>query len=139
MVKKLDVEKVKKVLSTKGWELCSFISTRVPLICKCPKGHKQYKRYFQFKKDKVVCLICENKNSTKKISLEEAKQGFKNNKLILKEKKYINAHTKMKYVCEECGYEGKKPLYSVRLLNSGCPKCAGVLKYTINQAKAIFK
>jgi len=91
---------VKKYIEDQGYELLSnsYKNNEQKLVIKCPNGHV-YESTFQNFKAEYRCTKCKG---NKKYFLDEVKQIFSDAGCVLLEGKYVNAHTKMKYVCQ-CG------------------------------------
>jgi hypothetical protein len=60
---------------------------------------------------------------SQRLTIEYVKEQFRQRKLELLETEYKNAHTKMKYRCNICGYEGEVIWNSIQR-GTGCPICA---------------
>ncbi|PWW20220.1 hypothetical protein DFO73_11634 [Cytobacillus oceanisediminis] len=59
------------------------------------------------------------------LDLNEVRNLFSENQLLLKENEYANARTPMKYLCLVCGYIGDKTVSNLRA-GKGCKKCANI-------------
>lgn len=62
-------------------------------------------------------------NNPRKITYEKVKQAFEKRGYILLEKRYINAHTKMKYICEKHPDIVQEIKYNSLQQGKGCKKC----------------
>jgi len=73
----------------------------------------------------------------RKLTYQYVKNLFLNNNMELLSTDYQNTQQKLKYICLKCKYEGVKTFGNLSQ-GKGCPSCAGILKYTYEEAKYFF-
>ncbi len=106
-------------------------STKMRYRCVC--GNISYICFGNFQQGKR-CMNC---SGNKKHTIEDAKQFFLDNNCELLEEKYIDAHTKMRYICS-CGHKSKISFSNFQQ-GKRCAKCGGTEKYIIEFAKQCFE
>lgn len=75
----------------------------------------------------------------KKKTYEEVKSLFESKEYILLETEYINALTKMKYICKKHPNIIQSIRYNSLQQGKGCPYCVGKAKHTFEEVKAYFE
>lgn len=97
--RKLNYKYVKEYLKNKG---CNLLETYegyykpLKFICSC--GKISITTFARFRRT-PHCIHC---NKLKRLSIEEIRHLFKQNRCLLLEDKYYNSHTLMRYICS-CG------------------------------------
>ena len=94
--KKLDIERVILDLNSEGYTFISgeYTNNTSTLVVKCPKGH-------EFETSRVRwtsgnrCPIC----YYNRINIDSIKESFEFNGCVLISEEYIDAHSKLKYIC----------------------------------------
>jgi 5-methylcytosine-specific restriction endonuclease McrA len=114
-----------------GWKvLGTYINTDTPLECKCPKGHDQKKRFYDFRK-KATCTVC---LGLAKPTIDYVKKCFADIKYELLSTEYVNNRSKLAYKCNK----GHIHSMSWSSFKSGtkCPYCVNNnFKYTYEFVK----
>ncbi len=134
MNKKLTIEYVRSEFEKEGCTLLSeeYVNSRTKLDYRCSKGHEYNTTWSHWRKCQK-CQICYNKV---KLTLEHVKESFEKNGYILLSKNYINANTKLDYICPK-GHE-----HSIRWgdWHQGirCIYCSGKIKFTLEQVRESF-
>lgn len=75
----------------------------------------------------------------RKKTYEEVKQAFENRGYILLENNYIDAHTKMRYICKKHPNIIQEIRYNGIQQGKGCSYCAGCAKHTFEEVKNYFE
>ena len=131
---KLSYEFVKEYFEKDGYipKFTEYINNNTKLDYVCPEGHKGAIKYAHWK-DGHRCGICANKST---ITIEFIKQYFVKQDYICSSTKYINAHTKLDYICPN---EHRHSI-SWNEWSSGnrCPYCAINAKLTLGFIKQEF-
>jgi very-short-patch-repair endonuclease/predicted SPOUT superfamily RNA methylase MTH1 len=105
--------------------------SKMKYICSC--GNKSQITFHNFKNHKR-CMKC---SGNEKLTYEYVYNFFKNQNCDLISTEYINANTKMKYLCK-CGNESKITFSSFQK-GSKCMKCSGNEKLTYEYVYNYFK
>lgn len=77
------------------------------------------------------CIKCKQKKTTKAV-----KDFLKNKNIKMLSVHYINAHQKLNLYCLICNYKWDATFTSLKHAMTGCPNCAGVIKYTQDEINA---
>lgn len=119
MSKKLTYEYVKSKFEEEGYELLSteYVNNHSKLLCKCYRGHEQYKTFQSILK-KQGCRFCQGK----KYNYEQVNEIFKSRGYSLTTKVYVDNKTPLEYKCKN-GHTHRIRLYDF-LAGKGCPYCA---------------
>ncbi|MFX1476812.1 MAG: hypothetical protein ACFFCI_01650 [Promethearchaeota archaeon] len=126
---------MKEIATSKGGIIKSknYINSRIRYEFECKNGHT-FKRYPQELKRGIWCRLCLKEKKLKEMQKIAKKRG---GKLISTE--YINARTPLIWECNRCILKGKPFRWSARYIDikkgAWCPKCAGKLKYKIEDMK----
>jgi len=145
-VAKWTFEKVKEIIESENYKISpSFnplnykgVKSKINLIC--PKNHEWISTFDNFNNNNRRCKKCgrettaiKKRRTEEDIILEFKKVGFT---LIDSYENYKSKHSKLKAICEN----GHFHFTSLQIVSMGhgCPYCAGVVKYTIEQAREIF-
>jgi hypothetical protein len=135
MVKKLTYEYTKNYFTKQGCELLEteYINSKTKMKYKCKCGNESYITWDSFKQGKR-CMKCGCKE---KLTFEYVKNYFKEQDCELLEKEYINANTKMNYICK-CK---NKSIITFAKFQKGnrCMKCSPSKKLTFEYVKNYFK
>lgn len=135
MSKTLTYEYVKNYFIEQSCELLEheYINskTKMKYICKC--GNNSNIDWNHFKQGKR-CMKC---GGSEKLTLEYVKKFFKEQRCKLLEIEYINANSKMKYICE-CNNESNISWSNFKN-GQRCMKCSGGEKLTFNFVKKFFE
>lgn len=75
----------------------------------------------------------------RKKTYEEVNKAFENRGYILLEKEYIDAHTKMKYICKKHPNIIQTIRYNGIQQGKGCPYCSGCVKHNFEEVKKYFE
>ncbi len=114
-----------------------YTNSRVNYSFECKDGHKFW-RYPQEIKIGRWCKIC-----VKERYLEEMQKIAKDRNGVILSTEYINAHTPLLWKCNICKHIWAGTLADIKgtkkRKGTWCPKCAGNLKYTIEDIKKIAK
>lgn len=94
-----------------------YINSRTKMKYKCDKGHENYTTYGNFSNNRK-CPDCSN---LKKHTFKFVKNEFEKIGYNLLETEYINANTKMKYICDK-GHKNEIRFNNLRRGNR-CRKC----------------
>ena len=103
----------------------------------CPNGHEHSIKWNDFQQG-YGCPQCaiEKNASAKRHGIEYIKEQFEKREYILKSTEYINAHTKLEYICPN-GHEHSISWHHFRQ-GRGCPYCSKKVKPTIESIKEQF-
>ena len=128
-------EYVKSYFEEHGCKLLetSYVNSKTKMRYICEHGHKAEVTFGSFRRGHR-CAEC---NGTKKFTYNYVKQYFKDRECRLLEIEYINALTKMKYVCS-CGNESEMTFAHFRE-GKRCAICSGTEKYTFTYVKKYFE
>ena len=128
-------KELKTLATLKGGKIINerYTNSRKKYKFECKNGHT-FKRYpYEIKKG-YWCKQCFKNKKLKEMQKIARK---KNGKLISTE--YVNALTPLIWECNKCFLEGRPFRWSARPADikkgNWCPKCAGKLKYSINDMK----
>jgi len=116
---KYSFEYIKNEFEKKGWVLLSkkYFGGKEKLDCICSNGHHLQIRWNDFQQG-TGCSDCSVK---KKKDINFVRKKFLEKGLVLLSNDYINAHTKMEYICKE-GHKDSTTWNQVRK-GFGCYKC----------------
>ena len=96
-----------------------------------------------FKKSKISLPKVDSENVIRKFNFykisnikELTKKALKRG-LILKSKTFMGMNSKAKWKCKKCKYKWTVSFNSVFYSNTGCPKCAGNLKHSLEIVKQL--
>jgi hypothetical protein len=100
--KRIGIATIKKDLESEGYILITktYKNSASKLECICDRGH----RYFTTRKKWVNGHRCPKCSKTAKPSFEEVKNSFESEGYTLLSTEYVNAHTKLKFICSN-GHE----------------------------------
>jgi len=119
-MKKYVLEFIKRNFEDEGYTLLSnkYINSDQKLKYICPQGHSHTIRARHWVRG-IRCPYCDGQG---KLTLEFVKDEFKKEKYILLATKYINARTKLNYICSKGHYNN----IAWHHWKSGyrCPECA---------------
>lgn len=136
-MKRLEINDVRKEFDLLGLTLISkeYLNTNQKLTCENKDGYKMVCRLKHLKSGHIPSpfsnnnpYIIENINRYLKISGRD-----KNVKLLSTE--YKNVKSKLKFLCLIDNFEFETSWLSFYYQETGCPKCGGTLKYTIDEIK----
>jgi len=122
MSKKLTIKFVKSEFEKEGYILLTtdYRNNRQKLEYICPNKHTWYISYNAWKRGQR-CAKC---SGNAKLNIEQVREGFEKEGYKLINKEYINAHTKLKYICPN----NHRGLMSWSNWNNKkrfrCPKCS---------------
>ena len=134
MPKKLSPEYVKNYFEERDCTLLSeYVNTKSKLKYLCANGHTTEITFNNFQKGKG-CMKCSGKE---KHTIEYVKDCFKERGYTLSSTKYVNANSKLKYLCTN-GHTTEITFNSFQR-GRGCMKCSGNEKYTIEYIRDYFK
>lgn len=139
---KITAEKIRKYTITDMQDLArkqngqclskKFKSVKIPLLWQCAEGHKWSAPADRIMNQKSWCPVC---NGSRQVTIEEMHKialdrGGKCLSTI-----YMNNHTPLDWECAEKHRWSSNP---ANILNGNwCPKCAGIMKLTIEELKAV--
>ena len=129
------IEYVRDYFKERGCELIStkYINNSSKLEYICSNGHKTEITFHSFQTG-YRCIKC---SGCEKLNIEYVRDYFKERGCELISTKYVNARSKLKYICKN-GHETE-----IRFNNfqrgQGCMKCSGSEKLTIEYARDYFK
>ena len=134
-MKKLTLEFIKGEFEKEGYTLISteYKDSRIKLSFECPQGHKHSIRWDDWKQG-TRCPYCSGKA---KYTINFIRESFETEGYTLLSTEYINAHSKLEYVCPD----GHKHSITWSDWNNGgyrCPYCDGQGKPTIEDIKNHF-
>jgi hypothetical protein len=133
--KKLTYDFVKKSFEKEGYTLLSkeYINSRTKLSYICPKGHKHFITWDNWR-GHHRCPSCVG---LAKPTICKVKTYFEAEGYVLLDKVYVNAHTKLNYVC----VEGHKHSITWNNWRRGkrCPYCAGQCRPNIKEIRSSFE
>lgn len=134
MGKKLTYDFVKAKFEEEGYTLISdsYVNSTAKLQCRCNKGHDCFITWNDFQQGSR-CFEC---NGTPKHTYEFIKNAFESKGYSLLTKVYVNANTKLEYVCSN-GHTHSMS-YNKFSLGVECPFCQGTVKYSYEQVKDSF-
>jgi hypothetical protein len=140
----MTLKKVDKIFKDKNCKLLSTEYTnahaKLKYIASC--GHERSITFVSFKAGLgELCHQCSQQQVADKYrhTFDFVKNFFEERDCKLISKKYINCHSKLKYVAQ-CGHE--ETINFAHFQNGEglvCKKCAGIRKYTIEEVKTYFK
>ena len=137
MSKKHTIESIKKDFAEDEYVLLSkkYINSHQKLRYRCPEGHEHSMSLSNWKQGKRY--PCYQSNT--KLTLEFVKEKFEEKGCILLAKEYINAQTKMDYICKN-GHRHSVSWNSFSRAKNGsrCPYCYGNVKLTIDEVREEF-
>lgn len=136
MGKKLTYEFVKASFEKEGYTLLSkkYINSSTKLKYMCPKGHKHSITWSKWKQG-GRCRHCFGNNN---ITYEFVKAEFEKIKYTLLSKHYVNARTKLYYICDKL-HHGSTSWDNFYNKGRRCAICAGQGKPSIEEIQSIFK
>lgn len=118
---KLTIDFIRKEIVKYGFELLAeeYVNVNTPLEIKCFNGHESKKSWEKIKAGRGCkkCATNKQKNDFNNIKNEFTKRYYK-----LLSEEYINAHSKLQYICPE-GHEGEISWHEFRR-GEGCNKCS---------------
>jgi phage terminase small subunit len=134
MSKKLTYEYVKNYFTEQNCELLEteYINSKTKMKYKCKCGNNSNIDWSHFKQGNR-CMKC---GGSEKLTLEYVKKFFKEQRCKLLETEYINAHSKMKYICK-CGNDSSTSFDSFKQ-GHRCSQCYGNEKLTYEYVKNYF-
>lgn len=134
MVKKLDIEEVRREFTSRGYTplFDKYTNNSTPLPFMCDKGHKHKIELKSLRKG-LGCAVC---SGVARITLEQARKVFLAAGYLPLFDEYKNSHQRLLYQCDK-GHKNKVTLSSFK---SGvrCPSCAGNKKVTLEEAQQDF-
>ncbi len=94
--KKLSIEQIRKDFDEEDYTLLSdkYINNFTELVVKCPNGH-EFKSFWNNWQQGRRCPIC-YKN---RVNIDSIRKSFEAEGYKLLSEKYVNAHTKLHYIC----------------------------------------
>ena len=133
---KLNLKQVRESFEKEGYTLVSkeYISNNIKLRYICPNGHEHSITWNNWNKG-ARCTYCVNKNI--KSTIEQIRESFEKEGYTLLSKEYINAHTKLNYICSK-GHK-HNVVWNSWQQGSRCLICAGIDKPTLEQVKKSFE
>ena len=135
MAKKLKYEDIKQAFEKEEYELLEeeYLGSNVKMKYKCPQGHIHEMCWDNFKQGKR-CPEC---YGNIKLTIEYVKSKFEERGYVLLAKEYIDAQSKMDYVCPN----GHRHSMSWDNFKKGvnCPYCVGKAKHNIEYIREKFK
>ena len=131
---KLTLEQVTESFKQEGYVLLSkeYTNAKTKLNYICPKGHKHSMAWSNWQQSKR-CPSCAGLS---KLTLEHVKEDFEKEGCILLSKEYINARTKLYYICPK-GHN-HDIVWGGWQRGQRCPVCAGLSKPSLKQVKESF-
>jgi hypothetical protein len=130
--KRLDFSIVKSLFDEKGLTLLSkeseYINNMTKLSFICPNHPEtiQYVAYSSLQVMKYCCTLCslEGRASTRRLEYDYVKLEFEKRNYTLLDHEYINADTKMRYICAlHPDHIQSVAYYSLKSGNGGCKYC----------------
>jgi hypothetical protein len=112
----------------------TYKNNKASLEFMCSKNHKYFMPFDCFKNKGYRCSRCAGNG---KYTYEEVKQLVEADGTTLLSPEYVNSKTLLEFMCPK----NHKYQNTFSHFNSGgqrCPTCAGVAKYTVEQARQIF-
>ena len=135
MGKKLTYEYVKSKFDAEGYTLLSkeYKDANTKLYYRCLYGHEHYSTWGNWQQGHR-CLYCSGKF---KKPFEEIKLSFESEGYVLLSDTYVNAFTKLDYICSK----GHRHSIKWNDWQQGyrCPYCAGQSQPPFNDVKASFE
>ncbi len=136
MEEKITIEYVKAQFAKDGYVLLSDVYTKskIKLNYICPKGHKHYVTWSDWKNKNSRCPHCSKKA---KPNIDFIRETFKANNYILVSSVYVNCKSKLVYICNN----GHRHSISWNNWKRGvrCPYCSGQAKHSIKTIRQSFK
>jgi hypothetical protein len=134
-MRKLTIEFIRSEFEKEDWTLVStvYINSWTKLDYVCLKGHSGSIRWGNWQQGQR-CMVCAG---LKKHTIEYIKNAFKKVGWVCISTKYVNARSKLNYICSE-GHYGSTTWDSWQK-GHGCLECTGNKKLTINFIKSEFK
>ena len=112
------LEKVKEVFKERGYTLLSeeYVNEKAKMKCICPNGHEYETSFSNFNRG-YGCPIC----AGQVVTYKEVKKAFESEGFVLLSTEYINAITKLEYICPK----GHKHSITWNAFKNGqrCPQC----------------
>lgn len=110
-----------------------YVNAKTKLEWQCTHGHTWHASPDKVKRG-TWCPTC---NKPTKLTIEEMHKiaSFRGGRCL--STRYINTDTKLIWRCA-CGYEWQATPYKVKK-GTWCPKCAGTLRKTLNEAQVLAK
>ena len=112
-----------------------YLNNFTKVNTKCKKCNHLWLTTLNNVQSKANCPKC---GGTLKKTLNEAIELWNKNNLDYLDNVYINNETPMNTKCKKCSYIWKINFGNVRN-GKNCPKCAGVAKYTLQEAINLFE
>lgn len=135
MNKKYNIDIIKKAFESDGYTLLSnsYINRDQKLRYKCPNGHFGTISWNNWYHNKSRCRFCANNVA---YDIDHVRKVFEEEGYILLSDEYINAHTKLNYICPA----GHKHSISFNKWNSGrrCGVCFSTKRKDINEVLDSF-
>ena len=131
---KHDIEYIRNKFEETGCILKSttYVNNSTLLDYICPNGHEHSVTWAGFRRGNG-CPYC---SGLAKPKIEHIREEFDKRGCILKSTEYINAHTKLDYICSN---EHEHSItWNDFQQGNGCPYCSGVAKHTIDYISAQF-
>ena len=133
---KLGIDDIRNLFEKRDYVLDSdeYINSKTKLNYTCPNGHSGSMTWNSFQRGQG-CPICAGVYKPK---IEEIRIEFEKRGCVLKSTEYVNAHTKLDYICKN-GHEHSITWNSFQQ-GCGCPYCAGNnIKHSIEYVRVKFE
>ena len=136
MAKRQNIDTIREAFESEGYVLLSghYINRSQKLKYKCPNGHFGDITWNNWFYNNNRCRFCANNVAH---TIDYVRKKFEKEGYILLSDEYINAHTKLDYICPN----GHKHSISFNKWNSGrrCGICFGTKRKDINEILSAFK
>lgn len=151
MTKKLTYEFVKQQFEERGYELLEteYVNANTKMAYICSRHRDKGVQYIKYGtlSQGSGCKYCgiEKRANTQSLDFETVKKAFEERGYQLLETEYINAQTKMAYICSKHQDEGVQTIiYNSLQQGHGCRYCGqekvnDALKYTFEDVKRDFE
>jgi DNA-directed RNA polymerase subunit M/transcription elongation factor TFIIS len=119
---------VKQYVEKDGTKLlsCGYTNSHIKLDFLCPRGHKYFMNFSEFKNGGYRCPKCgiESAASKRRLSFNEVKQYVEADGTKLLSTEYANAHTKLDFKCPK-DHEYSNNFNNFKSKGQRCPRCSG--------------
>ena len=120
--KKKKIEDYKKIAKIKNIKIIKQADSGIKKsVWECENGHRFEKSYVAVVDTKEPCSECVGRENW---DLKKVKKFFKENNLILLDKKYTS-RVKHKYKCVKCGTQNSITIHNLKI-GHGCPGCGKI-------------
>ncbi|MDE2097664.1 MAG: hypothetical protein KGL39_10485 [Patescibacteria group bacterium] len=135
---KLTINDMREIARSHGGECLSthYINAFTELKWRCAEGHEWMARPCSIKNGKRWCSVCAI--AQKRLTIEHMQEFARSKGGKCLSTHYSNVKTKLLWSCSE-NHEWEAIPISILYCNHWCPVCAGYLKLTIDEMKAIAK